>query len=461
MMKTLEIDRLEIVEESHQRLRTESVPHPVPLTVEVVCEMNAFAVLHDEWNAVVEASSATVFQTFEWAFLWWKHFGMHRNRSLHILVYRHHGRVVGIAPLFLEVSSFAGLRLYRRLRFLGCAVTQRESVGILVDYDPTDYLDIIGLPDYESAIACSLASYLQSSAALYDEVTLTNVPRQSFVLRRLVPQLSRHGLQYTMTRAAICPRVQTLSSIEAYCRGRNPHVRHRLSQTRRAFTGSTAYSIQTIHSAESFPEGFRDLVTFHQQRWNRLGYPGLFFHARFRRFQEEVAELFLERGWLWFKSVCMNGTRIAARLGFKFNNRFYDYLSGFDEDSPGAKRRPGLALLLSMIEDAIHARIPVVDFLRGDEQYKFELTSEFTDTWNVILLNPNMRRACRVRLYQVLRWGGWIGRRVSKEWLLVWVHYQTHGLPAFLVRYLVFRVTRLLRKTLDLTHDPGSLSVSG
>ncbi|MBI4553683.1 MAG: GNAT family N-acetyltransferase [Candidatus Latescibacteria bacterium] len=436
------IDVREVSKNWQGKKEAEHGEPPSRLTIDVVREIEEFSALHDEWNAIVTASSATVFQTFEWMFLWWKHFGADPARALHLLLFRHDGRLVGVAPFFLETHTFAGVLLHRRLRLLGCGVVHDGASGLFTEYGSTDYLDIIGLPDYETSITHHLAVYLQRSSALYGEVEFVNVPQESLVVRTLVPQFDRQGVPYTLTRLDVCPRLNVPSSMEVYLRGRGSRVRHSLEQARKTFTDAT---VETIYSPEAVQGAFHDLVRLHQQRWNRLGYLGLFANSRFQRFQEEVARVFLERGWLWFQRVQMNGQTIAARLGFAFNGCFYDFLSGFDVDSPFAKRRPGHVLLLRMIEDAIKTQGRVVDLLRGNERYKFDLTPDFSYNWGVTVSNPATARSVRVRLYHALHACESLLRRVSKEGLILRVHAREHRFPAFVFRYLAFRTQRFFQ----------------
>ena len=434
------------------------VKQPSHLTVELVHDVETFSALHSDWTALTEASSATIFQTFEWLFLWWKYFDTDPNRSLHILLFRSNGKLVGIAPLFIEVFSFLGITLHQRFRFLGCDVSHEGPLGIFTDYGPSDYLDIIGHPEYESEVARCLASYLQKHAWLYDEVEFTNVPHNSLLIKDFLPVLGLFGLHHRIRRSDVCPRLSVPASMEEYIQGLRPNVRHRLYQARRAASEEGFYSIETVDSPKKLHTAFHDLTKLHQSRWNRQGYLGIFADRQFQQFQEEVAKTFLERGWLWFKTARMNGSPIAARLAFKFKGCFYDYLTGFDDASVGAKRRPGLALLLSMIEDAVHSRVPTVDFLRGAEKYKFDLTSEVVYNWKISIQNPDAQHKIRARLHVVFLFFRHVFRHLSRERLLLQVQYREHGSPSFIFRYIAFRCKRLFQK---IWPDPYPRSRTG
>jgi maltose O-acetyltransferase len=274
------------------------------------------------------------------------------------------------------------------------------------------------------------------------------------VVKDLAPQLPLHGFQYTIARSTVCPRLSTPTSLDVFLAGRHADARHRLSQTRNTFCDNAVCTLDTVDSPDALMNGFHALVALHQDRWNRLGFPGLFFHARCVQFHREVAQRFFERGWLWFKIMRLEDAPIAARMGFVFNNCIYDYLSGFDDQSPAARRRPGLALLLGMIEDAIRWRCTAVDLLRGDESYKFDLTSEVDYNWSVGLFNSDTCRTLRVRLYRLLSRGNAIVHRIAKEWLLFRVSQRAYGFPGCLARYSEFRLHRLARKMRHSMAEP-------
>jgi hypothetical protein len=172
----------------------------------------------------------------------------------------------------------------------------------------------------------------------------------------------------------------------------------------------------------------------------------MFADSRFRGFLKEVAERFLERGWLWFKTAQVNSSCIAARLGFQFKGCLNDFIAGFDEESPAAKRRPGMALLLSMIDDAIQCRMQIVNLIRGYETYKYEFTSEVTHNWKMVVPNPFSQRLLRVRWHHVLDYLEFLFRKAYFEWVMFRVHYREHGFLVFLFRYAAFRTKKLFEK---------------
>jgi CelD/BcsL family acetyltransferase involved in cellulose biosynthesis len=417
------------------------------LSLEVVRDVQSFASLHGEWNALVRASSAGIFQTFEWQSLWWKHLGESRNRSLHILLMRSHGELVGIAPFFISTSSFLGLTIYKILQLMGCGVTDRIRNGLMTDYGVSDYLDLIALPEFEVRVAEHVVSYLLAHASDYDGVEFANVPQDSILLRRVVPQLQQSDVPCKISQQDICPRLRIPSSMLEYLQSVKPNVRRRLSQAQRAV--DSFYTIRMIQTSKELRQSFQDLIALHQKRWNHLGYPGLFADPRFGKYLEEVSQAFLRNGWLWYKTAEVNGSCVAARLGFALNDCLYDYISGLDDESPIARRRPGLALLLEMISDAIRWKFQTLHLLRGDEKYKFEFTMEAAYNWRICLTQPGIQNTLREQVYRLIQFLRRLLFLFFREWILLRVQYREHGRCSFVLHYVLFRSRRIAAKFID------------
>ncbi|MBI2428668.1 MAG: GNAT family N-acetyltransferase [Ignavibacteriales bacterium] len=347
-----------------------------PLVSRVISNENGFLSLRAEWNSLVDHSPVHIYQTFDWQWFWWKHYGA--NNTLHIVTFRSDDRLVGIIPMFVQPYTVFGKTLYKRLRMIGCGVDSKNNVGLPSEYGPSDYLDVIVLPEYASEIAELFASYVMLSGDAFDEVQFSNVPQRGFLQEYFVSPFEAKGFELTLHSNDNCPYLSMPPSAADFLDRLRPSTRYRVRQSKKEFIQNPPFGLESVVYRSTLDQAFTDLMHLHQIRWNRLGYAGLFSDPRFTAFQKDVLHSFYEQGLLWFKAVRMGGIRTAARLGFFFKGRMYDYLSGFDETLPGAKKRPSLALLISMIEDAIEKDAGTVDFLRGNEAYKFEMTREST-----------------------------------------------------------------------------------
>jgi CelD/BcsL family acetyltransferase involved in cellulose biosynthesis len=417
------------------------------LRIEVVTDPRRFLALRDEWDALVLASPVTIFQTFDWQWLWWKSFG--EGLRLHVLLFRLGDKLVGIAPLYLEEHSLLGVRLYDQLKLIGGGVRDWKSQWNLSEYGPSDQLDIIALPGFESEVGEIFLAYLREENWL-DEADLENVLDGGVLMRAVVPQLGPCGWPFNLLHDHFCTQITVPASLGEYLNGLRSSVRHRLNQARRAYTDEAIYAIRPVKSKEEMQTALDDLIQLHQLRWNHLGYPGMFGDRRFQDFLKQVAERFLEKDWLWLRTARANGRSIAVRMGFKFKDCLNDFVAGFDQASPAAKRRPSLALLLSMIEDAIKWKARTVSFSRGYETYKFEFTSDVSYNWKLVIPNPTSHHPVRLLVYRIYRKIEFFLRKVYFEWVMFRVHYREHGFPLFLFRYVAFRAKKSSEKIANM-----------
>ena len=418
-----------------------------PLTVEVAGSESELRALRGEWDQLVLDAPARIYQSYEWLSLWWKYFGGPGARSLHVVCFRTPDRrLVGIVPCYVHESRIAGVRVRRSLRFLGTGEAYVTSQGLQLDDGPSDYCDGIVMPAFAAASAAAFVDHLTGCTPGFDEFVGVEIPSGSRFFDELAAELRRRGIRHRVSQGEKCSAVEVPASIDEYLARVHPSVRRRLSQAMKACRTGDPVRIVLINDESSFAEAFGELAGLHQRRWNSMGYPGLFWDPRSRMFQEEAARAFLGRGWLWCAAAVSGGKYIAIRSAFRFKDRWYDYLTGFDDRSPLAKARPGLGILVRMIEDAAAARANIVDLLRGDEAYKAELTPLFSYNRN-ITVSPGAELSGVKRMVEKAVTGLlFLGFSLRKEWTLVRVQNRVHGPMRAVVRYCEFRLGRLRRK---------------
>jgi CelD/BcsL family acetyltransferase involved in cellulose biosynthesis len=412
------------------------------LTLHVIENETEFLALRDSWDVLAVESHSTIFQTFDWLSLWWKHYGRHPERFLHILTFRDGKNLVGIFPLFLENVRACGVMIGKRLRMLGCGVAVEGYPRLFSDSGVGDYLDIICRNEYNLDITRSFITYLLQHPDLATECFFDNVPAHSAIVQNLNQALEGTGFVGRIKKADTCPRLTVPKAFEEYKRTLKPQVRRQVNQVQKAL--GTLYDIIPVQNEEDVQFSLNHLIPLHQERWNRIGYPGLFADGRFENLQRELLPILFRQGKLWCKFVRAGETCIAVRIGFIFNNTLYDYLSGFDIHSPEAKRRPGNALLFAMIEDAISHRIGTIDLLRGDEAYKSDFADGQLSNVHVKIIFSRKNSSPKNILAVVLKLFSQIYAIVQKEIILFWIQYRVNGLWRCVYTYIRFRGHRLI-----------------
>jgi CelD/BcsL family acetyltransferase involved in cellulose biosynthesis len=104
-------------------------------------------------------------------------------------------------------------------------------------------------------------------------------------------------------------------------------------------------------------------------RWKEFGESGVLADPHIQAFHREVTPELLDRKVLRFYGLRLEGRLVATLYSFFEREAVYCYLQGFDPAY--ASLSAGTLLLGAVLEDAISEGKKRVDFLRGQESYKY------------------------------------------------------------------------------------------
>jgi CelD/BcsL family acetyltransferase involved in cellulose biosynthesis len=112
-------------------------------------------------------------------------------------------------------------------------------------------------------------------------------------------------------------------------------------------------------------------IDLHQKRWQERGlFPATEGGAQSRTFVRRLFELFGPDGPVQLSFLTVGGRRIAAGIGIHDRDGYLYYNAGVDPDARDLS--PGVVMIAKYIEGALLHGCRRLDFLRGDESYKYE-----------------------------------------------------------------------------------------
>ncbi len=121
-------------------------------------------------------------------------------------------------------------------------------------------------------------------------------------------------------------------------------------------------------------EPLADLPAFidlHQKRWGADGlFPDTEGGAHSRTFFRRLFELFPAGGPLSLAFLTVGGRRIAAGVSFQTADSLLYYNAGVDPEARDLS--PGVLMVERYVRRALERGLARMDFLRGDEAYKYE-----------------------------------------------------------------------------------------
>lgn len=355
------------------------------LKIQVIENIEELEKFQEQWNNLVDQSKATIYQRYEWLITCWKHYHNPETDKLFCILVSANDKLVGIIPIYQYTIKFLNIPVCKHIYFLGSGTMLGNSFGIILETGPSDYLDIIVQPGFEYEILQFFLNYLEKNHKFFDKVILTNIHSESVIYNYISKIKLNSKINIKIKKGEICPYINLPSSFEEYMKSRSQSVRRRFSQSWKAIQSDNLFKLKISKNEHELFSNLEETKIIHQQKWNRLGYGGFFADTRFEKFFKDFTKSFYNEGFLWYKALETQDGQIAGRLAFKYKNRYYDYFSGINDQFPEAKRRPGLALLLMMIHDAIQDGSNIVDLLRGNEEYKKDFTDTFNITYNIVI----------------------------------------------------------------------------
>jgi len=340
-------------------------------SVHVIEDPLEFDALEEEWNALLDRSAVSVFQSFEWQRTWWKHFGEGRkNARLHIVTLRLEDELVAVAPFYIDSVRSLGLLRLRRLLFVG--------------HKDSDYLDILVSPGKERECVELIAAHLAERRELFDMALLEEITDRSPTGLLLQQAFLEQGWAASRFVDEQCPRTPLRRTWEETVAALPVNYRREIRRRLRNIAKAYEVELELVPPGEQVEPAMREFIDMHQERWIRDGHPGVFADRRRAAFHCEVADRLSRRGWLFLAFLRADGQRCAANYGFSFREVLSTYLPGSRELDDLAKYSPGRVLHAKSMEWAIDDGKKIYDFMRGREHYKYEFDATDVPNWSVV-----------------------------------------------------------------------------
>jgi CelD/BcsL family acetyltransferase involved in cellulose biosynthesis len=325
------------------------------INIEVEEGSEALTRLRVEWQAMFRASGAPPFLSWEWLSTWHKWFGQEKHPFL--LCARESGNLIALLPLCAEKRQSSRFSPgMKRMSFMG------ETYGA------SDYLDILALPGFKQKSADIFIDYLAQPHS-FDLLELEGIAADSCTLQSLTRCFANDGrFRYRIVPQYICPRMSLDARWEDLLeRSRRSDYFKRCI---RRLNKIASFEFRIISDANEIPDAFGRLLELHVGRWIDRGGSSAFRTAEQKGFMFEAAAELARAGMTRFEEIWLEGECRASLFGFESGDCYYFFLSGFDQ--AWSKYSLGFTLLWLSIREASRRGLKMYDFLRGDENYKFD-----------------------------------------------------------------------------------------
>ena len=280
----------------------------------------------------------------------------------------------------------------------------------------------------------------------YDEVLLDELPADGVFYENLLPELEKKDVNIKQIRKEICYQIDLkgIDTIDDYLSSLSRKQRYELRYSKKAVLKKKLFEIEKARNEEQVIDFFNELVSMHQERWNKLGYPGIFYDSRVYNFLRDITLACNKRGSLRFKrAVEKENNSLALDLAFSFNDVIYDYQKALDSDHKLAKYGPGNALLYFLIEDGINTGYSKIDLMRGGERYKRRVSNSSSYNWEVSLKSATKCNKKGQKIYELQNQLDQILRKGKRELSLLNIQIMQNGWIKSIPSYYSFLKKRL------------------
>ncbi len=320
------------------------------MSIELIQSTSDFLALKEGWNDLLSSSASHVpFLRHEYLASWWSTLGGGEwdQGSLAILADRNgDGSLVAIAPFFINGNQ---------VMFLG-------------SFEISDYLDFIANPEKLKTFIPAIFAYLQSgNHPDWEILDLYNLREDSPSLPILKNAAIKAGFEIKQEVIQPAPYLKLPGSWQDYLDALKDRYRReiqkKITNADQYFLPVSWYIVKDESSLDSEMDAFLQLMSHHPQK------KAFLTEKMIRQMKISAREGFQE-DWLQLAFLQVGDIKAAGYLNYDFNNQIWVYNSGIDPLFENLS--PGWVLLGKIIKWAIDQGRVGLDFMRGDETYKFQ-----------------------------------------------------------------------------------------
>jgi len=314
--------------------------------------------LRDQWRALLNGGrEAKVFQHPVWQQIWLEEFQGDRQPLL--LSVRDGARLLAVAPLLRE-----GTRL-----------------SLIGDHNICDYMDFVMAPGEEKESLSALLDALQGED--WTELELRGLAVGSPTLALLPSLAGDRGLEVRVEREAVCPQLDLPSTWEDYLAQLGKKNRHELKRKiRRLYSTAVSVRLLALRTPAEVGEGMDTFLRLMTLKCDKAQ----FMTPQMERFFRRAAVALAEEGLIALYMLEMDGRRVASALCFEDENEVLLYNSGYDPEL--SYLSVGLISKALLLRSAIEGGRRHLDFLRGNESYKYDLGGRDAEVHRCLIRRP-------------------------------------------------------------------------
>ena len=313
-------------------------------------------VILPQWTELKEEfHEITVFQDIGWLKSWWEYKLKERKITPYIVEVKKEKKTIGIIPLYLYDEEFAGF-IFRVLK----------PIGI----DQSDYLVPIFSKSYSSTdIVKKAMEKIYADKVNWDYLEWGDIPEGSAFDFALKDELLERSKMMERKKDNTCPYLALNKNTEMVVDKFSGSFLKGLLRYDRKLKREGELKFHKVKKETEIEPIMGSFFELHCRRWEDTSTPSKFEDKKEREFALKAAKGLSKSDLLYLVYLTHNDNILVVFFGMEDGTNIYYYLHAMDPDYK--KYKVGHLIMYYLILDSIEKNYNIVDFLRGDEPYKY------------------------------------------------------------------------------------------
>lgn len=308
-----------------------------------------WAKLEKDWDFLSENSSFPhPFSTFPWYKVWFKYFGNPPEVKV-CFAQEDNGQISGLG-IFKEENGHGS----------------RSKISLLGSLDVWDYRDFIVLAGKEKEFLEKFTNFFCKGP--WHILEFRGLSEFSPTFKNLPNIMQSKDLFISREIEEISLYIDLPASWEEFLTNLKAKERHELRRKIRRLHREEEFSVEIFRELSAPSEEIEKFFALHRQSSRNKAE---FMTPKMESFFRDLAIEFHQRGWLDLAFLKIRGKEAATFFSFNFRDTYYLFNSGYNPEY--GRLSPGIVLAAFSIQEAIKKGKKRLNFLRGQEDYKYRL----------------------------------------------------------------------------------------
>lgn len=247
-----------------------------------------------------------------------------------------------------------------------------------------EYLDVLAAPAARAAVVQAVWDAVYDLRSEWDLLVLGATLAEGQLCREAQDWAASRHLMMRTEAERISPCISLPASFNDYIASLTRKRRKNFTRSKRIFE-ERGVTIKICTEPDQIGPAIDTLINLHLLRWKSVNQSGTLGKPGFRAFLRDLTHQQAMAGCFRIYVMEDQGHAIAAMLNFHYGSSALQFQNGFDPACELAPHSPGALLILYAIEQAIREGLTCYDFLRGAEDYKFQLANGVKTTTTLLL----------------------------------------------------------------------------